>query len=41
MKELDREEYADRVAFDGHNIDQMKHSEAYESMMLKYTNQCM
>ena len=33
------EEYADRVAFDGQNIDQMKHFKAYESMLLQYTNQ--
>jgi hypothetical protein len=39
MKELDREEHADRVALDGLNSDQVKHSKAYKSMMMKYTSQ--
>jgi hypothetical protein len=38
MKELDWEEHADLMALDGQNIDQMKHSKAYDSMMLKHTN---
>ncbi len=37
IKELDREEHADQVALDGLNSDQVKHSEAYQSMMVKYT----
>jgi hypothetical protein len=37
MKELDQEEHADLVVLDGQNIHQMKHSKAYDSMMLKHT----
>ncbi len=37
MKELYWKEHADLMALDGQNIDQMKHSEAYDSMMLKHT----
>jgi len=36
MKELDREEHADGVALDVLNIDQMKHSDAYVSMMMRH-----
>ncbi len=39
MKELDWEENADWVALDGLNSNQVKHSKAYESMMVKYTTQ--
>ncbi len=38
MTELDREEHADRVALDGLNSDQVNYSEAYQSMMVKYTS---
>ncbi len=38
MTELDREEHAHRVALDGLNSDQVNYSEAYQSMMVKYTS---
>jgi len=38
MTELDREEHADRVALDGLYSDQVNYSEAYRSMMVKYTS---
>jgi len=36
MKELDQEKYADGVALDVLNIDQMKHSDAYVSMTMRH-----
>jgi hypothetical protein len=36
MKELDWKEHADGVALDVLNIDQMKHSDAYVSMMMRH-----
>jgi hypothetical protein len=36
MKELDWEEHADGVALDVLNINQMKHSKAYESMTVRH-----